>query len=140
MPGSMNLLTILMIFGGKFRVTLPGYSCVVPFYKNMRKPLFFVVITAIVLGIIALVLGYYAFWGYLAWQWIQPHSFWGFVWFSIVWSVLNYAATYLIKQVLGILRKFIPALDAALKRREKDKVQKPGTHSNTIYDDFEKLN
>jgi hypothetical protein len=105
----------------------------------MRKPLFFVVITAIVLGIIALVLGYYAFWGYLAWQWIQPHSFWGFVWFSIVWSVLNYAATYLIKQVLGILRKFIPALDAALKRREKDKMQKPGTNSNTIYDDFEKL-
>jgi hypothetical protein len=104
----------------------------------MKKILFGVVITVFILSIIALVLGYYAFWGYLAWQWTQPHSFLGFVWFFLVWSVLNYAATYLIRQILGILRKRIPALDAALARREKGKMQK-SVNSNAIYDDFDRF-
>lgn len=115
-----------------------GYDCFSLFYTNMKKIFFWGAITVFVLTIVALVLGYYIFWGYLAWLWIQPQSFLGFVWFSIVWSVLSWAATYLIRQILGILRKYIPALDAALKRREKDKAPK-SVNSNAIYDDFEQL-
>lgn len=58
-----------------------------------------------ILGILALVLRVAPALGsgYLAYQWVNPHSFLGFVGFLVIWGLFGYVADLLIGLVLGAI-------------------------------------
>ena len=41
--------------------------------------------------------------GYVAWNWIEPDSFWGAVKFIIAWGVLGYIAQFILSLVVFII-------------------------------------
>ena len=49
-------------------------------------------------GTIALSIGA----GILAWKWIDPNGFWGFVGFLMLWSILSTIAHFIVVGLLGL--------------------------------------
>lgn len=45
--------------------------------------------------------------GYLAWQWIEPESFFGAIKFLLIWTILGYIADFILMAIIvGIAHLF----------------------------------
>ena len=45
--------------------------------------------------------------GYVAWNWIEPDSFWGAVKFIIAWGVLGYIAQFIGSLIVAVVGKMM---------------------------------
>jgi hypothetical protein len=102
----------------------------------MKNKLFFgLFIIAVFAIILILIGGYYGFWAYICWQFIQPQSFLGFTGFFIAWTVTSYAFMFILKLFLNFLRRFIKPLDKLLSQFEKRAKRKKEQQYQHIEDD-----